>query len=864
LTSRRSAEYASGLLRKLGAFAAPVVSVAMLFLALWFLHHELAGLTRAEIAAHLRSVPRLSIAAAIGFTLLSYLVLTAYDATGLRYIQQVVPYRRSALIAFMAYAVGHNIGMVALSGGSIRYRMYSMSGLSATDIVRLIFFVSLTFFLGAALLLGAALVSVPIAESQVIRLSPVIVKSAGVLLLLFPVAYLGMSVFRKTPLTFRNWRIAVPGPRIAATQIVISIADLVFSAATLFVLLAPSTEISFLHFLAIYLLAMAAGVISSVPGGIGVFEAVLVAALPQLHPAELIGTIIIYRLIYYVAPLILAILLLVATEARQHGRAIQKTASTASAMLSGIAPQVVGIAVFIAGCVLLISGASPAIESRLQLVSRYVPLYLLEASHLAASITGVSLLIVARGLFRRLRGAYFAAMLALLAGIVLSLVKGFDFEEALILGAVATVLFMSRNEFYRSGSIASQQFPASWVTAIVIVIGIVGWIMLTTFRNVAYTHDLWWQFTVTGDAPRSMRAGVVVAVGILCFGLWKIVRNLPVGRELIETDPYTDPRVRDVVAQATDTTANLAFLGDKRFLWSEDGRGFIMYQVVGDSWIAMADPVGPPECRAKLAWAFRELVDQHDGKTVFYQVSDASLALYVDLGLVLVKLGEDARVPLRDFSLQGPERAELRQAHNRGRKSGAVFDVVPRLSVPAIVADLRRVSDNWLEQKSTSEKGFSLGAFSDSYVAQFDCAVVRVGGKIIAFANIWQAPAGSELSIDLMRHDADAPKGIMDYLFVELMLWGAANGYDWFSLGMAPLSGMEQRSLAPLWHKFGHLVYSHGENFYNFEGLRHYKEKFDPQWQSRYLACPRGWLSLPLVLLDVSRLISGGLTKILR
>jgi phosphatidylglycerol lysyltransferase len=141
--------------------------------------------------------------------------------------------------------------------------------------------------------------------------------------------------------------------------------------------------------------------------------------------------------------------------------------------------------------------------------------------------------------------------------------------------------------------------------------------------------------------------------------------------------------------------------------------------------------------------------------------------------------------------------------------------------------------------------------------------VVRVNKEIVAFANLWTAPAGGELSIDLMRYNQTAPKGVMDFLFTELMLWGAGKNYQWFSLGMAPLSGLEDRALAPLWHKLGHLIFTHGESFYNFEGLRKYKEKFDPRWEARYLACPDGWSSVPLALFDVARLISGGVTRIL-
>lgn len=121
------------------------------------------------------------------------------------------------------------------------------------------------------------------------------------------------------------------------------------------------------------------------------------------------------------------------------------------------------------------------------------------------------------------------------------------------------------------------------------------------------------------------------------------------------------------------------------------------------------------------------------------------------------------------------------------------------------------------------EKEFSLGAYTESYLHNFDCAVVRIDGLIVAFANLWTAATNGELSVDLMRYTPAAPKGVMDYLFTELMLWRKANGYQTFNLGMAPLSGLEQRSLAPLWHKLGQLTFRHGETFYHFEGLRHYK-----------------------------------------
>ena len=837
-------------------------SVGIIGIALWFLHRELAGLSFSTIVGHIKSLSIPVLLAATGFAVCSYAVLVGYDVAALRYVGRKLPYRLSALTSFMANAVGHNVGVATLSGGSIRYRMYTLAGLSTTEIARLVVFVTATFLLGASGLLGIALLAMPDSQTAILSLPHLLVRLAGALLLAIPVVYVASAFLRRPPIQFNNWSVALPPPGMALSQIGIAIADLTFAAATLYVLLEPSLHIGFVPFLGIYLLALAAGLISSVPGGIGVFEAVLVAALPQVDPGALLGTIIVYRLIYYVAPLTMALSLLAGHEFRQHGQVVKRSAEQAGDWLTGIAPQAIGTMVFLAGAVLLISGANPAIESRLAIIAQGMPLPVLELSHLAGSVAGLGLLILARGLFRRLKTAYVVALVVLVFGMGLSLLKGLDYEEAILLGIVAILLWSSRAEFYRRGSVAMQRFSAQWIAAIIIVLSLTLWIGLVSFRQVPYSDVLWWQFAVDAEAPRMLRAILVVAVTVSGFALWNILRS---SSRSAMAPPLADEGklVREVLAGATDSSANVALLGDKRFLWSADQKAFIMYQVSGNSWIAFGGPVGPASHYDELAWAFRELADEHNGRTVFYQVDDTSLSLYVDLGLSLSKLGEEAVVPLSGFSLQGSHRAELRQADNRAKKQGATFSIAGRAEVPAILPELRRVSDSWLAEKSTAEKGFSLGSFSEDYIANFDCAVVRVNEVIVAFANLWTAPAAGELSIDLMRYDRQAPKGVMDYLFVELMLWGAANGYQSFNLGMAPLAGLEKRSLAPLWHKVGHLIFTHGENFYNFEGLRAYKDKFDPQWRPRYLACPNGWWHLPTALLDASRLISGGVTGIL-
>jgi len=320
-------------------------------------------------------------------------------------------------------------------------------------------------------------------------------------------------------------------------------------------------------------------------------------------------------------------------------------------------------------------------------------------------------------------------------------------------------------------------------------------------------------------------------------------------------------RARPVVERSRWTYPNLVFRGDKALLFSESGNGFLMYGRMHRTFVAMGDPVGPPDETRELAGRFRELCDRHRARPVFFEVRDENRHVYLELGLSLTELGEEGRVELARFELASAARATLRQARSRVERKGCVFEIVPRERVPALAEALTHVSDAWLAEKATHEKGFSNASFDMRYLEQFPVAVVYDASGVIAFANLWQSAEKEELSVDLIRHMPNAPNGTMDFLFTEVLLWGREQGFRWFNFGMAPLAGLDARSGSPLWRRFGTLLYQHGEHFYNFRGLRHYKEKFAPVWTPRYLASPGG-LALPVVLVDVTALIAGGLRGI--
>lgn len=853
--SKDSADEPSSIWRWLGPLASLIVFGAVAYV----LHREIRHLHVRDIVHHLSSIPRTAVIAALALTALSYFVLSGYDFLATKYLRKAIAFSRLLFTSFIAYAFGHNLGLAAFTGAAIRMRLYSGVGLSAIEVVALQGFCSLTSALSLIALGGLSLALAPEKIGHVVHLNAVWAQAIGCIMLGLVAAYIIACAAVRRTVEIRGWQLRMPHPGLAVTQVLFGILDLAVASSILWVLLPPDANVSYIAFLGAYAGAVTAGLLSHVPGGIGVFETVIILALPQVPPSELISSMLAYRATYYLVPLGVAALMFGAKELEAKRGSIARAHELASLYIAPIVPQVAGTLTFLAGVILLISGATPAIDARVDALKHILPLAILELSHLAGSAIGLGLIVLARALFRRVQAAYHISFWLLVAGIAASLLKGLDFEEALALGIVLIVLTLGRRAFYRPTSILEERFTPIWAASIAGVIATAIWIAMFAYRHVEYSHDLWWTFAVDENAPRALRAIVVV---MLLAGAWLLLNLLqPPRPEPAVANEADLERARKIIAASDVTLANAALTGDKRLLFNETNDAFVMYQVNGRSWIALGDPVGPKARAEELVWRFRELSDHHGGRTVFYQASGDRLPLYVDLGLAALKIGEEARVPLAQFSLEGAARADLRQAHRRAERSGATFEILPVEKVPALMPQLARISDAWLSDKSTAEKRFSVGAFSESYVSNFPVALVRSEGSPSAFANLWSTGTKEELSVDLMRFGPDAPRGAMDYLFIELMLWARAQGYQWFNLGMAPLAGLERHPLAPAWHRVGNFVFRHGEHFYNFEGLRRYKAKFDPVWEPRYLVAPGG-VALPRILVDVSVLIAGGMKEL--
>jgi uncharacterized membrane protein YbhN (UPF0104 family) len=283
-----------------------IVTLAVFVLAVIVLQRSLAKLSLAEVLDSLRAEPASKVLACGLLTCCSYFMLTLYDLLAVHGARHPLPWRKVAPVSFIAFGIAHSAGLSWISGGSVRYRAYSKAGLSTLEIAAVIGLVSGTFMLGVGTLLSLSMLMESHQAARIMHLEHGWQASAigtGVLSLIM--LYLLIDVLIKHPVKLLGRVIHLPPLHITLSQIVVASVDLCFCAGTLYVLLPETEHLHYFSFVGLYVLALQAGVLSNVPGGVGVFETVLIQLLPGGPTAGVVGAVLIYRVIYYVIPLVL-------------------------------------------------------------------------------------------------------------------------------------------------------------------------------------------------------------------------------------------------------------------------------------------------------------------------------------------------------------------------------------------------------------------------------------------------------------------------------------------------------------------------------------------------------------------------------
>ncbi len=874
------------------------VVVALLLIAFtWSAFKELKSIHWKDVRVAFAAIDHTRIGVALVLLVVNYLSLTFYDWVSFRVFGYRLPWTAVAPRAAAAFAFSNFVGLGFVSGAAVRLRLYRDLIPSPAVVARIIALNGISLWTGLFAICGISLVCCPMpmdAPGHIGDLRPF-----GWLLIAVPVLWICFAAaHRWLPLKLRQILPPLGAPQVALL-VAVSSFDWITLAAIYLALLGPIPKGTLLvgatGFWLSYLFAM----LSLIPSGLGIFEAAITHFLAPLttEPGTVVAAALAYRILYYLFPWLTAVLIMgMVAAAPRVGIVLPAMADRLKKLeptLQEILTETMAILALIAGAVLWFSAASPPVHDRIEIAVHNLPAaeLLIAASHFTSVAAGALLLLLSFGLQHRHRESWVLTMGALVVGAVFTFLKGLDWEEAAFLLAVAAIFWWARDRYDRKGRAIHPRIAATaWGAVLLCAVGYVG-IGLWIHREVDLSSGgLWTNLAInlrhpsgSADASRFLRSLLPVG-GMIA---WLLVAARWAG----ERPPCPDP-TPEQIAEATalvrksarTTLPELVRLGDKSIWFPQTRDGFITWQRRGNTVLALGDPVGPPQVQRDLIREFRRFADEWDVIPAFYQVSQEHLSDYHALGFSFFQLGEEGFVDLPQFSIKGDKGKTFRAVVNQAARAGLTFEIVPPAgtrddeATRALFADLRSVSDAWLSQKSVAEKRFSLGFYNEGYLRDSPLALVRKGapapdaespapasgtpGRIVAFANLLASAGKQELSVDLMRFRPEETDD-MDFLFVNLMRWGQEQGYETFNLGMSPLAGVGEEAYAKPLERAARLLFLFGEHFYNFRGLRRFKEKFHPRWEPRYLAVPAEW-QVPRVLIDAAAITSGGYSRIVK
>ena len=758
-------------------------------------------------------VPRPTLLAIVVGGTLAFTATGAYDIFASRHFGVKIPIRTSLKIGWVAQAFNNFAGLGGLTGGTIRAKYYAKAGADKDTALKITLAVWASNLIGLFVMLVATLPFAIKYDRGGLWIVPLVMSLYIPLYFWGGKLKIGKIDLSRSPFALQNFKQKTEMTFASLFDWVI--AGVYFWACVL--LFIPEADLWLSLF--VYSTGTLVGLISFIPGGLGTFDLTVATLFKGVgyDTTRLLLAIIVYRVCYYAIPWILASLygaseLLAPKIGLGDKRKREDTLVT-----------VLWIGTLLAGVVLIISVFSPAISRRFDILNNIVPHGVIEASRMTTLLIGIMLIILSRGIRARVARIWGISFTIMVAGAATSIAKGLDWEEALILLVLSTILFSVRSAFNRAPlKLTAKGFVVSALTIVGIPLGIFLW-------RLYHDHQIERPFPDHGTALRH-----TFFYGALCVILTLTILFSRGGR--LEFTPPTEEdvaRYEEFLAKyGGNEYSHLFFLGDKHVFYSAKGNVALLYRPHRNNLIILGDPIGDEKCFEAAIDEFVRLAEEHRMNVAIYELSAKYLATCADQGFTFVKIGEDAMLNLETYSNVGNKGKIFRRMRNRMEEKGTHFELIEPPFTQEFLDEVRSVSDAWIGKRE--EMGFSLGRFDPAYLGRAPIAVVRNEKRIEGFASIMPA-SPNVASIDLMRIRPDAPGGTMDGIFVSLIEWARDAGYEYYNLGMAPLSNTGRAVYSGSKQKVVRYIYDFGNRAYNFKGLRSYKEKFRPEWTSRYL-----------------------------
>jgi uncharacterized membrane protein YbhN (UPF0104 family) len=633
-------ETAKRLLRHLPA----VLGLVLLGGAVYVVQKEFRGLKIEDIARVLEGMSARTLATGFLLSILSYCILTLYDRLGTYFAGRRISYRRVAFVSFCAYALAHNLGFSTVSGGAVRYRLYAHWGLTPLQIAKVVAFASLTFGLGAMVLGGMALVVEPEAVPFFGQLMPQwAMRAIGGALWAVVLGYVTLARVLSQRRIFGHV-IALPGWRMAILQVLLATTDVAVAAAVFYSLLPAAPGLDYVRFVGIYVASYTAGLAATIPGGIGVFDTVMLVGLsPFLDAPQIVGAIVVFRLYYYIIPLFLAGSLFAGNEIVLRGRSLLHPAPT----LRGVSPAarwsepdfvvaaVTGV-VAICGALLLCLGV---VEQRpdFSWIDPDFAEAAAQAGEFVPSLIGGALMVCAVAMSQRVTLAWSATISLLLVAAVFTIVQDEPLWIPGVLVLAAVLIAPFRSALYRHARLLSGPMDGAVAAPLLMLVGCI--LALAAFeQHVRWLADnSWWEVVISPEVPNSLRASVAFTVGLALLALWRLMRPRRVGYLI-----WGAPARQRYAALGADPPAEADGI-----VWGEAGRAGIPFRRTKHVLVGIGDPAGAESDRISAIWRLRDLARQEGLDAAIWRAGRTHLKVYADLGLAALPLGADG-LPLEE------------------------------------------------------------------------------------------------------------------------------------------------------------------------------------------------------------------------
>jgi len=796
------------------------LGIIIFLVAISLLGNEMKSYSYQQILDMMKAIPAFKITIALILALSYYLILSGYDVLAFKYIKVPLKFKNVVFTCFISNSLGNNTGYSMLFGGSIRYRLYSIYNVSMLNVTKVLFFSSATIWFGLLILGGLIFTFSPV-ELSGTKFFFISSRPLGILFLTIVGTYTLLSIFKSKPLKIFKWNVSFPSIKITLWQMTLATADWILASCTLYVLL-PAGTIGYITLLKIFLVAQMLGILSQVPGGIGVFETAIVMMLPSgTASATVMGTLLAYRAVFYFFPLGIALSLLAGHEFFRAKKRFRILARFYGGRMNSIVPQALMISTFLGGMMILFSGVTTVSSSVINRLVIYIPSIILDFLHFAVSIIGIILLFISRGLLLRIKTAHTWAVILLSILFPLAIINGYGYEKIIALIIMLSLIILSKKYFYRNISIFTPKLNIMWLSAITAVFAGSVWLGFFVYKQDIYTPVAFFNsLFATTDAGRFLR---------ICIGMAAILIIVLIS-ELLKRARYKQISMnRENIQLVTEASQYVysKYAFENKSLFYKDTNSFIMYSQINNNSIAFGDPVGSDKSARELIWEFKEMADLKNVNPTFLYVGNKNLRVYDDMGMDIAPFGADANILLEHFSKNADSMSDIKEFAEKTDKEYQ-FEIKDRQDFLKEKKYTDFIDYQWQKDfGNLKNKMFDISAqFASKYIT------VKKNGFLSAYAFLLLSKNKYETFVSNVRYTSDCDLDMLKYILFKAVCWSKENGYKWFNMGLTPT---EKVILDDDFVKKAK-IFVFAEHFkYDVKALVDFKLKFRPTFKNKYI-----------------------------